>query len=67
MKDPDPVDSESLKKYSEVKLTSLHSLGLVTTDLEKGSEMLVDNSDKRVSATTTLHSVSKTKVYFVNK
>ena len=38
----------SLKKYSEVKLTSL-PLGLVTTDTEKWSEMLGDNSDVRVS------------------
>ena len=41
--------SGSLKKYSEVKLTSLPSLGLVTSDTEKWSEMLGDNSDVRVS------------------
>ena len=41
--------SGSLKKYSEVKLTSLPSLGLVSTDTEKWSEMLGDNSDVRVS------------------
>ena len=41
--------SGSLKKYSEVKLTSLPSLGLVSMDTEKWSEMLGDNSDVRVS------------------
>ena len=38
----------SLKKYSEVKLTSL-PLSLASADTEKWSEMLSDNSDVRVS------------------
>ena len=41
--------SGSLKKYSEVKMTSLPSLGLITTDTDEWSEMLGDNSDVRVS------------------
>ena len=38
----------SLKKYSEVKLTSL-PLSLASADTEKWSELLRDNSDVRVS------------------
>ena len=51
--------SSSHKKYSEVKLTSLPNLGLVTSDTEKWSEMIGDNSDVRVSELWSPPSVSQ--------